>query len=270
MSDYDAMGEEQIKAEYVDHMGTDLSVVNAARVSFDKKSAFEVLDFDTEEECDEWFDNGGKGYFDSEYVMSDRWMGGYPVDVLSSADQKLVNFLAKHDHWTPFGHTSISLRVAAPIPVRTQCFKHKIGFVENEESRRYIKSTPEIFIPEFREKPEGSIKQGSGGKFKGYVFTEEVEGVDTLAEDIYKTVVQDAVYVYERMIEQGVAPEQARFVLPQGAIVNWIWTGNLVSFANFYKKRIDPHAQQEVQEVARKVDEVIRPLFPVAWAALVD
>ena len=225
----------QIKVELVDHMGTDLSVVNAARVSFDKESKWCLCEGEDEH-------------------------GIYLDNCLCETDQKLVNYLAKHDHWTPFGHTSISLRVAAPVPIRTQCFKHKIGFVENEESRRYISSTPEIFIPEFREKPDGSIKQGSGGE---HPYSENFKL-------LYEIISRDAVKAYEAMIDNGVAPEQARFILPQGAIVNWIWTGNLVSFANFYKKRIDPHAQQEIQEVARKVDEVIRPLFPVAWSALVD
>ena len=213
------MSKGKIKVELIDHMGTDLTVSNVARVSFAK-----------------W-----KGEFDE-------------------CDAKLVDYLAKHDHWTPFAHTAISLRVAAPVPIRTQCFKHKVGLVENEESRRYIKSTPEIFIPEFRSKPEGSIKQGSGG----------IHEDNKMWQDVYKFQIEEAVDVYEEMIADGIAPEQARFVLPQGAIVNWVWTGNLMAFANFYRKRIDPHAQQEIQEVARKVDERIRPLFPIAWSALVD
>jgi thymidylate synthase (FAD) len=241
-------------------MGTDLSVVNDARASFAKESKFERITFETEEECDEWFENGGQGYYDLyDYVMSDRWYGGYPVYVLSDKDKKLIKYLAKHDHWTPFAHTTIKVRVSAPIPIRTQCFKHKIGFVENEESRRYIKTTPDIFIPEFREKPEGSIKQGSGGRHPD---SEKWEAS-------YSNVVGNLVTMYEKMIEDGIAPEQARFILPQGAIVNCVWTGNLVSFANFCNKRLDPNAQQEVQEVARKVSDIIRPLFPVSFSALV-
>lgn len=243
------MANEQIKVEYVDHMGTDLSVVDAARVSFAKKSAWEsVISVDTtrKEDSEEW-------------LKDHRVHKGCFVK-MSEADAKLINYLAKHEHWTPFAHTAISLRVAAPVPIRTQCFKHKVGLVENEESRRYIKSTPEIFIPEFREKPEGSIKQGSGG----------IHQSNEEWQYSYRKLTERCVDIYLQMIKEGVAPEQARFVLPQGAIVNWVWTGNLMSFANFYKKRIDPHAQQEIQEVARKVDEVIRPLFPVSWAALVD
>lgn len=131
--------------------------------------------------------------------------------------------------------------------------------VENEESRRYISTTPEIFVPEFfRTKPEGSIKQGSG---KEHPFSE-------MWKHRYKAHVSTAIQMYEEMLEGGICPEQARFILPQGAIVNWIWTGNLVSFANFYLKRTDSHAQVEVQEVAKKVGALIEDIFPVSWAAL--
>lgn len=146
----------------------------------------------------------------------------------------------------------------APIPIRTQCFKHKQGLVENEESRRYISSTPEIFIPEFRQKPEGSIKQGSAG----------IHPMNPGIQEAYKYHTEQAVQCYLWMLEAGVAPEQARFVLPQGAMVNWIWTGNLLAFANFFNKRSDAHAQQEIQDLAHAVAAIVEPLFPVSWAAL--
>ena len=212
----------QIKVELLDHMGDDIAVVQAARVSFAK-------DADTE------FDN--------------------------VKDGKLINYLAKHDHWTPFAHTALKFRIAAPVPIRTQCFKHKIGMVENEESRRYISTTPEIFIPEFfRAKPEGSIKQGSADKHSSSDFwINEYQEVTTKAVDLYLDMLAD-----------GVCPEQARFILPQGAIVNWIWTGNLVSFANFYNKRTDVNAQKEVQVVAELVGKEVERIFPVSWKALVE
>jgi len=207
-----------IKVELIDHMGSDLAVVIAARVSFAKES--------------------------TEFVEQ---------------DERLIRYLATHDHWTPFAHTAIQLRVAAPVPIRTQCFKHKVGLVENEESRRYISTRPEIYIPDqFRAKPQGSIKQGSADRH------ESSEGW----RQEYIIVTNLCVELYMAMIEDGVCPEQARFVLPQGAIVNWIWTGNLVSFANFYNKRTEAHAQKEVKDVAIIVDQVISPLFPVSWAAL--
>lgn len=210
----------QIKVELLDYMGDDLAVVQAARVSFAK---------------------------DAEQFDEQR-------------DPKLINYLATHDHWTPFAHTALKFRVAAPVPIRTQCFKHKIGMVENEESRRYISTTPEIYVPDFfRSKPEGSIKQGSGGKHY----------YDIEWKTRYSAVTRSAVEAYEDMLADGVCPEQARFVLPQGVIVNWIWTGNLVSFANFYLKRTDPTAQKEVKMVAELIGEEVKKLFPVSWKALV-
>ena len=236
-----------MKAQYVDHMGSDLSVVNAARVSFDKKSDWEQVDCGHEDcgpEC-----SGSRTR-------------------LSKADTKLINYLAKHDHWTPFAHTAISLRMRAPIPIRTQCFKHKQGLVENEESRRYINSEPEVYHPKiWRKASTGSAKQGSSDQpIEGY---RSLWGYETIYED-YDDHVNEAVSLYLHMLDSGVCPEQARFVLPQGCFVNWIWTGNVYSFANFYKKRTDPNAQREVSELALAVGKVIKPLFPVSWAALTD
>ncbi|MET3457820.1 FAD-dependent thymidylate synthase [Pseudomonas kilonensis] len=219
-----------MKAQYVDHMGSDLSVVNAARVSFDKTSDWDWIDDD---------------------------LGGYPV--LKDADARLIRYLAQHNHWTPFAHTSVTLRMQAPVPIRTQCFKHKQGLVENEESRRYISSTPELYVPSvFRSKPEGSAKQGSAGDHpRSHEWRQQ-----------YRMAGEFAIRLYEDMIRDGVCPEQARFVLPQGCEVNWIWTGNVYAFANFYLKRTDSHAQHEIQRLAHEVGSIIEPLFPITWAAL--
>lgn len=207
-----------MKAELIDHMGSDLSVVNAARVSFAKQAT-----------------------------------------TMGDAEKRLLDYLAKHAHWTPFAHTAISLRMAAPVPIRTQCFKHKVGLVENEESRRYIGCQPELYIPdEFREKPEGSIKQGSGGIHPDSAYWRE--------RYVYSCTV--AIDVYMGMIGRGVCPEQARLVLPQGVLVNWVWTGNLQAFARFFNQRTDPHAQQEIQWLAAEVGKLIEPLFPYSWKAL--
>ena len=222
----------QIKAELLDWMGSDLDVVNAAKVSFSKESSYE-----------EYENHAG-----------DKKFG------LKLSDARLIDYLARHDHWTPFAHTALKFRCSAPVPIRTQAFKHKIGMVENEESRRYISSIPEVFVPEsFRSKPEGSIKQGSGEK--------HVRSDDWVCR--YEHRISECVATYEAMLKDGVCPEQARFVLPQGAIVNWIWTGNLVSFANFYLKRIDPNAQYEVRLLAESVGKQVAEIFPVSWAALV-
>lgn len=209
-----------MRVEYQRHMGTDLDVVNSARVSFGKES--------TE---------------------------------LTEKDVKLIQYLARHDHWTPFAHNAIRLRVGAPVPIRTQCFKHKQGLVENEESRRYIDSRPELFVPDsFRMAPTGSVKQGSGDTHQDSPYWKKQ----------YEHICNQAIDTYMAMIEDEVCPEQARFVLPQGVIVNWIWTGNLYSFANFYNKRTDKNAQKEIQELALKVGEIIAPLFPISWAALTN
>lgn len=137
-------------------------------------------------------------------------------------------------------------------------FKHKIGFVESEESRRYISTRPEIYIPPSFRAAAASVKQGSGDDHpeSGYWL------------ELYTKFAENAVSLYETMIRAGICPEQARFVLPQGVKVNWVWTGSLYAFANFYNQRSDPHAQREIQELAKRVDHIISDLYPVSWAAL--
>lgn len=219
-----------MKVEYVSHMGDDLAVVNAARVSFSKES--------------EWATN---------------WAGD-PNGLLEK-DRKLINYLARNNHWTPFGHTAITLRVKAPIPIRTQAFKHKQGFVENEESRRYISYEPELFVPDyFRKAPEGNKKQGSGDKHPD----------SALWEGVYINTCSGAIHEYHEMILDGICPEQARFILPQGVEVQWIWTGSLAAYARFYNLRTDSHAQKEIQGLAEDVGNIIEPLFPVSWKALTE
>lgn len=221
----------KVTVQYLDHMGSDLAVINAAKVSFDKESDWE------------------RGYDTARGVMYSR---------LSAKDTKLIDYLARHKHWTPFAHTAIKFRIGAPVPIRTQCFKHKMGFVENEESRRYISSRPELFIPdEFRTAPERA-KQGSGGTHPR----------SDSWKKMYVAHCEQGINLYEAMIADGAAPEQARFVLPQGVIVNWIWSGNLSSFARFYQQRTDPHAQKETEAIAEKISKEMTRLFPVSWLAL--
>ena len=163
-------------------------------------------------------------------------------------------------HWVPFGHPQITLRMKAPIPIRVQCFKHKIGFVESEESRRYISSVPDIYVPEnFRQSAE-SVKQGSAGPHPNSDFWKMK----------YAVHCEKGIQIYTDMIAAGVCPEQARFVLPQGCEVNWVWTGSLYAFANFYNQRSDSHAQKEIQELAEQVNHIIAPLYPISWAALTN
>jgi thymidylate synthase (FAD) len=222
--------------DYVDHMGNDLTVVNAARVSFNKQS--------------EW---------DGEQ----HWTGEIKDKKMSERDQKLIRYLAKHNHWTPFAHPQITLRIKAPISIRTQFFKHKQGFVENEVSRRYVTDPPEFYIPLWRKAPTEGAKQGSSG------FVENHEEIH-LRTQRYIEALQSCVKHYESLIESGVAPEQARFILPQGVFTEWWWTGSLAAFARFYKQRSDPHAQWEIQQYAEAVSKIISRLFPESWSCLIQ
>lgn len=211
-----------MQANYIDHMGGDSRVCQAARISF----AEEVEQFGNDE-------------------------------------VRLIRYLAKHNHWTPFAHPQITLRMRAPVPIRTQCFKHKQGFVENEESRRYISSEPTFFIPEvFRGKPTNGAKQGSSGVITG----DDGRKLYWMFDQAY----EQAFYYYRAALAKGLCPEQARFLLPQGTEVNWYWTGSLAAFARFAKQRLDPHAQGEIQDLAREVSALIAPLYPVSWPYLMD
>lgn len=221
-----------MKAEYINHMGDDLMVVNAARVSFDKSSEFD------------WIDDE---------------LGGYPV--LNNQDAKLVAYLVHHNHWTPFSHPQITMRETVPIFVARQRFKHMVGFTYNEVSRRYVDDAPEFFVPEaWRERPFGSVKQGSGGTHR--------QSAQYAA--MYADFLDRAQLLYRDMIADCIAPEQARMILPQSMMTSYYVTGSLAAFARAYKQRIDPHAQQEIQQLAQQWGEIIAPLFPVSWAALTE
>ena len=137
-------------------------------------------------------------------------------------------------------------------------FKHKIGFVESEESRRYISTTPEVYIPDAFRSAAASVKQGSGDSHHASSYWKHRYAYET----------NQAVDTYLAMIGAGVCPEQARFILPQGCEVNWVWTGSLYAYANFYNQRSNSHAQKEIQELAAEVDKIISPLYPVSWGAL--
>ncbi len=214
--------------EYVEHMGSDLTVVNAARVSFAKTSEWETAE------------DGSR--------------------VLPKRDQRLIKYLAEHNHWTPFAHPQITLRIKAPIFVRTQLFKHKVGFTENEISRRYVTNEPEFYIPEWRAAPTDGAKQGSSDFIQDVV----VDDLDRL----YTRIAMESVEIYKELLKEGVAPEQARSVLPQGTYTEWWWTGSLSAYARVFKQRIDAHAQWEVQQYAGTIGKIIEPLFPHSWSVL--
>ena len=237
---------------YVDHMGNDDSIVNAARISMDKLASMY-----TPQQNNQLIKFLALGMSSKDF---EKDIQSILTGQLSYEEVKdiLFEYKNKATHWTPFAHTAVTLRMKAPVPIRTQCFKHKQGLVENEESRRYINSTPELFIPEFRLRPEGSIKQGSAG-----IHPDNKYWINRYTEEC-----NHMIQTYEDMIANNIAPEQARFVLPQGCEVNWIWTGNVLAYANFYNKRSDNHAQKEIQELAEQVSNIIAPLYPMSWEAL--
>lgn len=239
-----------MKAEYINHMGDDLMVVNAARVSFDKESAWDPSVFKE---------------------------GDLETHKLGEGDVKLVRYLARHNHWTPFSHPQVTWRMTAPIFVARQAFKHKVGFTENEISRRYVDDTPEFFMPdEWRGKPVNA-KQGSSDELIDILTIKAMPGWDCshykpgderdikgYVLDLYK----EAEFTYFNLIENGVAPEQARMVLPQAMYTSWYWTGSLAAWARFYQLRTDSHAQSEIQELAGMIGPTMADLFPVCWKEL--
>lgn len=224
-----------IEVTLIDSMGNDLSVCNAARVSFAKES-----DWDYAAPGPNW---GEKS--------------------LSEPDTKLITYLAKHNHWSPFAHCFASFRIKAPIFVARQLVKHQVGLAWNEESRRYIDEEPEFFFPKvWRGRPEGSIKQGSSDE--EVILGEEWYADDYLPQD----VVERCLSTYKELLKDGVAPEQARMILPQNMMTNWIWSGSLMAFARVCNLRLDPHAQAETREVAVEIDSRMNALFPVSWKEL--
>lgn len=227
---------------YIDHMGSDLTVVNSARVSFDSESKWEV-------------DREALSKFKSETKPPES-----EFKILSKKDKALIAYLAEHNHWTPFAHPQITLRIKAPISIRTQFFKHKQGFVENEVSRRYVNNTPDFYHPMWRSAPTDGAKQGSSD-FLSYTDDDSIDGD-------YHFAITGCLLTYEKLIKRGVAPEQARFVLPQGCLTEWYWTGSLAAYSRFYRQRSETHAQWEIQQYAHAVAKIIKPLFPVSWKAL--
>ena len=212
-----------IEATYINHMGNDLSVVNAARVSFGKKSEME----------------------------DDAW--GPPK--LKAKDAKLIHYLAKHKHISPFGHCFASFHVKAPIFVARQLVKHK--FLRwNEVSRRYVDDEPEFYVPDVWRGRSADKKQGSEG-----VAITFVSDWDTYNHSLK---------IYNDLLEDGVAPEQARMVLPQSTMTEWYWSGSLDAFADMCRLRCASDTQYETMLVADNINEEMRKLFPVSWDALMQ
>ncbi len=201
-----------MQVKLIDSMGSDLTVVNAARVSFAKES----------------------------YEFSDK-------------DEKLINYLAKHDHWSPFGHCSMQFRIKAPIFVARQLVKHQVGLVWNEVSRRYVDDEPEFYVPnEWRLKADNK-KQGSSDETIEYNLGSTLEFIKT---------------TYQNMLKENIAPEMARMILPQNMYTEWYWSGTLMAFARVCNLRCKDDTQKETQVIADLIDFNAVDLFPISWKAL--
>lgn len=229
-----------MNVDLIDHMGSDLDVVNAARVSFDKQSRWVY--------CEET--NGlDKG--------------------LSGADKKLISYLAKHKHWSPFSHCFAKFRIKAPIFVARQLQKHVVGLAWNEVSRRYVDSEPEFYVPPHWRGRAENVKQGSSDKAVDLSPILDMEGEDgaiLTPDEINKASLES----YKALLKLGVAPEQARSVLPQTMYTEWIWSGSLYAFARVCKQRLDSHAQAETRYIAAQIAEEMKTIFPVSWEALME
>lgn len=242
----------EIRTTYIDSMGDDLRVVNAARVSFAKES--------------EW-----------EHAYGEDEQGGYEYPALSEGDVNLVRYLAKHNHWSPFSHCIVSLHVKAPLFVARQAWKHTVGATVaddlqpawNEVSRRYVDEEPEFYMPEKWRARAANKKQGSSDEAVSHVRRCDKFGAFRLEiEDEVICVLRDVLHLYRDLIDSGVAPELARMILPQNMMTEWWWTGSLAFWARVWKLRSDSHAQHESQLLAQQISDIVAPLFPVSWEAL--
>ena len=205
-----------MKVELIDKMGSDLSVVNAARVSYSKIK-----------------------------------------DKFDEKDERLIKYLAEHEHWSPFAHASMQFRIKAPIFVARQLVKHQVGLVWNEVSRRYVDDAPEFYVPEsWRGRPKNS-KQGS-------------DGVVNTDEEYYNRYVNGCKVYYSLLLNECVAPEQARMVLPQSTMTEWIWSGTVYAFARVCNLRCKSDTQKETRDVANEISKLASEAFPHCWQYLID
>ena len=224
-------------------MGSDLSIVNAARVSFHKESDWEDYEYDRHD--------------------------GHGPGILSEKDQKLISYLAKHGHFTPFCHAFLSFRIKAPIFVARQLVKHQVGLAWNEVSRRYVDDEPEFWFPDvWRGKPVNA-KQGSSDICKDSDWDMLwIENYDQYTLLDHLDIVRLQLDWYNNAIRNGIAPEQARMVLPQNTMTEWIWSGSLAAFARVCKLRLDPHAQEETRQVAQQINDLVPRELSHSWKAL--
>lgn len=226
-----------IEVTLLGYCGSDLSVTNAARVSFHKESA---------------------------------WAVGYPSEdgsgkKLDPRDAKLIKYLATHKHHSPFNHSFLSFRVKAPIFVARQLQKHKF-MPWNEVSRRYVDEEPEFYFPSYWRKKADNVKQGSSDEDATFAYQECLDTHYT-PQNRAETVCERALRAYEDFLDAGICPEQARMVLPQNTMTEFVWSGTLGAFLDMLVLRLDPHTQKETQEVARLIATHVQQLFPVSYEA---
>lgn len=204
----------------INSMGNDQTVVDAARVSFAKTA-----------------DN-----------------------YTESQNEKLIQYLARHNHWTPFGHAQATFHIEAPIFVARQLVKHQVGLVWNEVSRRYVDDKPRFFSPSSWRPRSEDKKQGSD---KHDIIPDMRQ-----AWKVYESAIHNISKTYGILLEMGVAPEQARMVLPQSMMTEWYWTGSLAAWSRVCRLRVSDDAQAETERIALDISREMRQLFPVSWAAL--
>lgn len=180
-------------------------------------------------------------------------------DEFDGKDERLIGYLARNQHWTPFSHVMVTLRIEAPIFIARQWFKSQMGVTRNEMSRRYVDDAPEFYIPdEFHARPEKGIKQGSG----------EVFDATRIMSDLARCLSSRSLEDYEGLINSDLAPEEARMFLPQNTMTAWVETGSLAYYARVCKLRLDSHAQRGIQQLAAEVAGIVENVAPVSWVAL--
>lgn len=200
----------------LDHMGSDLTVVNAARCSFGKRKS-----------------------------------------IMDKSDEKLISYLAKHGHWSPFGHAMVQFHVKAPMFVARQLGKHQVGLVWNEISRRYCDSSPEFYTPTNWRLRSENVKQGSSSEIIEHDITEYITQYNKNCLD-----------TYNNLLSKNIAPEMARMVLPQNIMTEWFWSGSLYAFYRVCNLRLAPDAQWETRQIAEMISKECEKLFPISWSSL--
>ena len=268
---------EPMSCTYIDHMGSDLMVANAARVSFDKESDWDMsfheeIDPDTRTATPittKTLKNSDVGLL--KYLAlgfrTDEWSELiYQIQTapdMQTASDILLRVKRSATHWAPFAHPHLSVRCVAPVFVARQLVKHQIGLTWSEVSRRYVDSDPTYYDPElWHLRPEANIKQGAGS----VIDPESTEG--RLISDMMVDAVNTSDAIYKVMLQSGVAPEEARMVLPLNAMVTWVWTGSLLAFCRVLQQRLDGHAQTASREFAGQLADIVQEKFPVSFDML--